>query len=95
MTVWLVCAIAGIGFAFDIYELLMLPLIIKPALASLGGLTPEGVPLHQPPAPQTPSCQSFANTGNPDVENTNAGLVASGVSGRPRSHSNRARCIWP
>jgi MFS family permease len=32
---WIVCVIAAIGFAFDIYELLMLPLIIKPALASL------------------------------------------------------------
>ena len=32
---WLICAIAAIGFAFDIYELLMLPLIIKPAIASL------------------------------------------------------------
>ncbi len=32
---WLVCTIAAIGFAFDIYELLMLPLIIKPAIASL------------------------------------------------------------
>lgn len=34
-TGWLVCAIAAIGFAFDIYELLMLPLIIKPAIAAL------------------------------------------------------------
>jgi MFS family permease len=33
--VWLICAIASIGFAFDIYELLMLPLIIKPAIAAL------------------------------------------------------------
>ncbi len=32
---WTVCVIAAIGFAFDIYELLMLPLIIKPAMASL------------------------------------------------------------
>lgn len=43
-TQWLICIIASIGFAFDIYELLMLPLIIKPALLSLGGLvvgTPE------------------------------------------------------
>ena len=37
---WLICAIAAIGFAFDIYELLMLPLIIKPALLSLAKLTP-------------------------------------------------------
>jgi MFS family permease len=36
-TTWLVCAIAAIGFAFDIYELLMLPLIIKPAIAALSG----------------------------------------------------------
>ncbi|MBM3853987.1 MAG: MFS transporter, partial [Verrucomicrobia bacterium] len=36
-TAWLICAIAAIGFAFDIYELLMLPLIIKPAIAALSG----------------------------------------------------------
>jgi len=34
-TGWLVCAIAAIGFAFDIYELLMLPLVIKPAIRDL------------------------------------------------------------
>ena len=37
---WLICTIASIGFAFDIYELLMLPLIIRPALAELGGIRP-------------------------------------------------------
>jgi MFS family permease len=36
-TQWLICTIAAIGFAFDIYELLMLPLIIKPAMAALSG----------------------------------------------------------
>jgi MFS family permease len=36
---WLICIIAVIGFAFDTYELLMLPLIIRPALEQLGGLT--------------------------------------------------------
>ena len=35
LTGWLVCAIAAIGFAFDIYELLMLPLVIKPAIRDL------------------------------------------------------------
>ena len=50
-TGWLVCAIAAIGFAFDIYELLMLPLIIKPALAALGGMSPEGVPNLVPGSP--------------------------------------------
>lgn len=33
--VWLICIMAAIGFAFDIYELLMLPLIIKSAMFSL------------------------------------------------------------
>lgn len=47
-THWLICIIASIGFAFDIYELLMLPLIVKPALAALGGLGPDGVPLLLP-----------------------------------------------
>lgn len=37
---WLICSIAAIGFAFDIYELLMLPLIIRPALMELGGIAP-------------------------------------------------------
>ncbi len=37
---WLICTIAAIGFAFDIYELLMLPLIVRPALMELGGITP-------------------------------------------------------
>lgn len=35
ITRWLICIIASIGFAFDIYELLMLPLIIKPVIASM------------------------------------------------------------
>ncbi len=35
---WLICIIAAIGFAFDTYELLMLPLLIRPALLQLGGL---------------------------------------------------------
>ncbi|MCG3160099.1 MAG: putative metabolite transport protein YjhB [Acidobacteria bacterium] len=34
---WLICIIAVIGFAFDTYELLMLPLIIRDAIAKLGG----------------------------------------------------------
>jgi nitrate/nitrite transporter NarK len=35
---WLICIIAAIGFAFDTYELLMLPLIVRPALEQLGGV---------------------------------------------------------
>jgi len=36
----LVCFIAAVGFAFDIYELLMLPLIVRPALMELGDVRP-------------------------------------------------------
>jgi MFS family permease len=39
-TQWLICVIAAIGFAFDIYELLMLPLVIGPALKELADITP-------------------------------------------------------
>src|SRR5262245_1775246 len=41
---WVICAVAALGFAFDTYELLMLPLIIRPALLELGNIqlgTPE------------------------------------------------------
>jgi MFS family permease len=40
LTTALICTIAAIGFAFDIYELLMLPLIARPALLELGGIRP-------------------------------------------------------
>src|SRR5215204_3026404 len=43
---WLICAIAAIGFAFDIYEILMLPLIVRPALLELTGAVP-GTPEFQ------------------------------------------------
>jgi MFS family permease len=43
---WLICAIAAIGFAFDIYEILMLPLIVRPALLELTGGVP-GSPEYQ------------------------------------------------
>jgi predicted MFS family arabinose efflux permease len=39
-TEWLICGVAALGFAFDIYELLMLPLIVGPALGELLGLKP-------------------------------------------------------
>lgn len=38
---WLICFIAAIGFAFDIYELLMMPLIARPALAELLHVDPD------------------------------------------------------
>jgi MFS family permease len=37
---WLICAVAALGFAFDIYELLVLPLIVRPALMEIGALRP-------------------------------------------------------
>jgi len=37
---WLICAIAALGFAFDIYEILMAPLIMRPALLELTGAAP-------------------------------------------------------
>ena len=43
---WLICAIASIGFAFDIYEILMLPLIVRPALLELTGAQ-QGSPEYQ------------------------------------------------
>ena len=39
-TEWLICAAACIGFAFDTYEILVLPLIVRPAIVELGGLVP-------------------------------------------------------
>ena len=42
---WLICLVASIGFAFDIYEILVLPLIVGPALSELGGLKP-GTPAY-------------------------------------------------
>ena len=38
---WLICVIAAIGFAFDIYEILMLPLVVRPALLELTGAVPD------------------------------------------------------
>jgi MFS family permease len=38
---WLICAVAALGFAFDTYELLMLPLIVRPALAELLQVAPN------------------------------------------------------
>ena len=35
---WLICAVAAIGFLFDIYELLMLPLVGPPALMEMLGV---------------------------------------------------------
>jgi MFS family permease len=44
---WLICAIAALGFAFDSYELLMLPLIVRPALADLLGVAPNSLEVNE------------------------------------------------
>ena len=41
LTEWLIIFVAIIGFAFDIYELLMLPLIAGPALSELLQVPPD------------------------------------------------------
>src|SRR4051795_1624213 len=38
---WLICIVAAIGFAFDTYELLMVPLIVRPALIDLTRARPD------------------------------------------------------
>jgi MFS family permease len=45
LTQWLICGVAALGFAFDIYAVLMLPLIVGPALGELGHLKP-GMPAY-------------------------------------------------
>ena len=37
---WLICAVAALGFAFDIYEVLMAPLVVGPAIGELTGARP-------------------------------------------------------
>ena len=38
---WVICAIAAIGFAFDTYALLVLPLIVGPALTEMAKIKPN------------------------------------------------------
>src|SRR5688500_17427690 len=37
---WLICSIAALGFAFDIYEVLVAPLVVGPAIGDLTGARP-------------------------------------------------------
>jgi len=43
-TQWLICFTAALGFAFDIYALLVLPLILAPALREMTGFLPGTPP---------------------------------------------------
>ena len=44
---WVICGVAALGFAFDSYELLMLPLIVRPALAELLGVLPNSLAVNE------------------------------------------------
>ena len=37
---WTICAMASLGFLFDIYEVLVAPLVLQPAVMELGGYSP-------------------------------------------------------
>ncbi len=37
---WIVCGVAALGFAFDLYEIVILPLVVRPVLIALGNLKP-------------------------------------------------------
>lgn len=37
---WLICAVAALGFAFDLYEVVVLSVVVRPAIAALGSLKP-------------------------------------------------------
>src|SRR5215831_10539062 len=37
---WVICVVASMGFAFDTYQLLMLPLIVRPALMEIAKVRP-------------------------------------------------------
>lgn len=68
LTHWLICIIASIGFAFDIYELLMLPLIVKPAIAALSSplvqaMVAAGRPLAEAQALFQPGGAEFVKWG--------------------------------
>jgi len=40
-TEWVICGVAALGFAFDLYEMLVMPIVLRPALSALGGLESE------------------------------------------------------
>ncbi len=37
---WLICSVAALGFAFDLYEMVVLAVVARPALVAVGGLKP-------------------------------------------------------
>jgi MFS family permease len=43
---WLICGVAALGFAFDLYEITVLPLVVRPVLIALGNLKPGSPPFN-------------------------------------------------
>jgi MFS family permease len=43
----LVCAVAGLGFAFDLYETLTMAIVVSPVLTTIGHLTPGTPPFNR------------------------------------------------
>jgi hypothetical protein len=37
---WLICGVAALGFAFDLYEMVVLAVVVRPALVAVGNLRP-------------------------------------------------------
>ena len=37
---WLICGVAALGFAFDLYEMVVLAVVVRPALVTVGDLKP-------------------------------------------------------
>jgi len=37
---WIICGVAALGFAFDLYEMVVLAVVVRPALVAIGGLKP-------------------------------------------------------
>jgi len=35
---WLICLVAALGFAFDLYEMVVLGVVMRPALVAVGNL---------------------------------------------------------
>jgi len=58
---WAICTIAVIGFAFDTFEILMLPLILQPAILELTNCIPN-TPEFTACGPGSPAYTSWART---------------------------------
>ena len=96
---WLICAVAAIGFAFDTYELLMLPLIVRPALAELLGVAPNSLEVNEwvgmtastsrPSAAASSACSAAISPTSSAGAACWSGASCSTASPRSRRHTRR------